>query len=397
MNYTHVLIRYGELGTKGKNKRDFINTLNKNVKVSIKDINGIEVIKRHDRIFLVLNGADINLVKERLSSVSGIANFSFARRVNNNPDEIINECLNQSLEKSVGTFKVVVKRADKSFPIPSDELTRMIASKILKNTEHKVDVHKPSFYVKVEIRLDGSFVFSDVIKGAGGFPLGTMGKTLVLTSGGIDSPAAMYLMMKRGIKIEAIHFASPPYTSKEALVKVTDLLNVFSDIQETIKLHVIPFTALQEAIYRYADESYAITLMRRMMYRISEIIAIKNNCLALGSGESIGQVASQTLESLQVINEVIKMPVIRPLATMDKNEIINISKQLGTYEISIRPFIDCCTIFTPVNPVTRPKSNKAEYYESKFDYMSLINECIENEEIIYIKKNAIDEDIEEFL
>lgn len=397
MNYSHVVIRYGELGTKGKNKIDFINMLNKNIKNTFKDIKEIEVIKRHDRIYLVLNGADNNIIKERLMHIAGIQNFSFAKMVNNNLEEIKNESLRQASLIEKGTFKVVVKRADKTFPYHSDEVVRAIAGPILRNTEHKVNVHNPSFYLRVEIRRDGSFIFSEVIQGAGGFPLGVLGKVLMLTSGGLDSPVALYLMLRRGIKVEAIHFASPPYTSQEALIKVTDLLERFSDIQETIKLHVIPFTSLQEAIYRYCDESYAITIMRRMMYRISELIAKKHNCLALASGESIGQVASQTLESLQVINEVTSMPVIRPLATMDKLEIINTAKKIGTYDISIRPFIDCCTIFTPVNPVTKPRLEKARMFEERFDYMSYINECIENEEIIYIKKDSIDKDIEEFL
>ena len=216
-------------------------------------------------------------------------------------------------------------------------------------------------------------------------------------SGGIDSPVAAYLMMKRGIKIEAVHFASPPYTSDGAIQKVKDLLKVLAGIQEEIKLIIIPFTKIQEKIYEGKDESYNITIMRRMMYRIAEKEAIMNNCLALCSGESIGQVASQTLESMATINEVVKLPMIRPLAIFDKLDIIDIAKKIGTYDISIRPFIDCCTIFTPKNPTTKPSIKRAETLEKDFDYETLIDEAISNAEVVWINQNTIDEEIEDYL
>jgi thiamine biosynthesis protein ThiI len=397
MKFSHVIVRYGELGTKGKNKNDFINTLYKNVCISLKDIKNIETKKTHDRIYVTLNDADEEVIAKRLSMISGIQNFSFANKVEVDVKAIEEEALRQAKEHAPTTFKVVVKRADKTFPLNSDALTRDIATVILKYTEHKVDIHNPGFYIRVEIRDTGCFVFSDVIKASGGLPLGILNKALMLTSGGIDSPVAIYMMLKRGVKVEAIHFASPPYTSPEALTKVTDILAKFTDVQEVIKLHVIPFTKLQEAIYRYCDESYAITIMRRMMYRISERIALKNNCVVLGGGESIGQVASQTLESMAVINEVITMPMIRPLATFDKLDIIEIAKKIDTYNISIRPHIDCCTIFTPVNPTTKPKSKVAVFNEAKFDFEQYINECVENDEIIYVKKETELREINEFL
>ena len=395
--YTTVMIRFGELNTKGKNKIMFINTLLRNVKHALKDFTKLEISKTHDRIYIELNGEDASSINERLQMVSGIQNYSFVNRVEKDMNKIVDACEELIKDKDTFTFKVRAKRADKNFPIHSDDMNRIIATCILKNYTHKVDVHNPDVNIYVEVRLEGTFVYLDIIKGLGGFPLGVIGKSMLLMSGGIDSPVAAYLMMKRGIKIEAVHFASPPYTSDGAIQKVKDLLKVLAGIQEEIKLIVIPFTKLQEKIYESKDESYNITIMRRMMYRIAEKEAIMNNCLALCTGESIGQVASQTLESMATINEVITLPMIRPLAIFDKLDIIDIAKKIGTYDISIRPFIDCCTIFTPKNPTTRPTIKRAEAIESTFDYESLIEECIENAEIYWIRQDTIDAEIEDYL
>lgn len=395
--YTTLMIRFGELNTKGKNKIMFINTLLRNVKHALKDFTKIEISKTHDRIYIELNGEDENLINEKLQMISGIQNYSFVNRVDKDINQIMDACENLIKDKEQFTFKVRAKRADKNFPIHSDEINRLVASRILKNYPHKVDIHNPMVNIYVEVRLEGAFVYLDIIKGLGGFPLGVIGKAMLLMSGGIDSPVAAYLMMKRGIKIEAVHFASPPYTSEGAIQKVKDLLKVLAGIQEEIKLIIIPFTKLQEKIYESKDESYNITIMRRMMYRIAEKEAIMNNCLALCGGESIGQVASQTLESMATINEVVKLPMIRPLAIFDKLDIIDIAKKIGTYDISIRPFIDCCTIFTPKNPTTRPSIKRAESIEATFDFESLIEECIENAEVIWIKQDTIDSEIEDYL
>ena len=395
--YTTIMIRFGELNTKGKNKIMFINTLLRNVKHALKDFKNIEISKTHDRIYIELNGEDPNLINERLQMVSGIQNYSFVNRVEKDINKIVDACEELIKDKDKFTFKVRAKRADKNFPIHSDDINRLVATRILKNYPHKVDIHNPDINIYVEVRLDGAFVYLDIIKGLGGFPLGVIGKAMLLMSGGIDSPVAAYLMMKRGIKIEAVHFASPPYTSEGAIQKVKDLLKVLAGIQEEIKLIIIPFTKLQEKIYESKDESYNITIMRRMMYRIAEKEAIMNNCLALCGGESIGQVASQTLESMATINEVVKLPMIRPLAIFDKVDIINMAKKIGTYDISIRPYIDCCTIFTPKNPTTRPSIKRAEAIESTFDYESLIEECIANAEVLWIKQDTIDEEIEDYL
>ncbi|MDD4066121.1 MAG: tRNA 4-thiouridine(8) synthase ThiI [Bacilli bacterium] len=387
MKYDCLLIRFGELNTKGRNKQEFINLLYRNIKQALRDFPNLEFIKAHDRIYVNLNETDNEAVVARLKTVSGIENMSFVYKVESDITKIIATSLELAESKETGTFKVVTRRSDKRFPIHSDDVNRAVAEVILQKTKHTVDVHHPSFFIKIEIRDEGTFIFFDSIKGLGGYPLGVGGKSLVLLSGGIDSPVASFMMMKRGVKIEAIHYASPPYTAPGALAKVVDLLKVLSKIQGPIALHIVPFTKLQEAVYDTKDESYAITLMRRMMYRIAEQVALKRNCLALVSGESIGQVASQTLNSMAVINEVIKMPMIRPLATYDKEEIINISKSIGTYEISIRPFIDCCTIFTPKNPVIKPVSSRAVELEAKFDYQTLVNECVENIQTIYIDEN----------
>ena len=395
--YSTIMIRFGELNTKGKNKIMFINTLLRNVRHALKDFKKIEISKTHDRIYIDLNGEDANLINEKLQIVSGIQNYSFVNRVEKDIDKIVDACEELIKDKSTFTFKVRAKRADKNFPISSDDINRKVASRILRNYPHKVDIHNPNVNIYVEVRLEGAFVYLDIIKGLGGFPLGVIGKSMLLMSGGIDSPVAAYLMMKRGIKIEAVHFASPPYTSDGAIQKVKDLLKVLAGIQEEIKLIIIPFTKIQEKIYEGKDESYNITIMRRMMYRIAEKEALMNNCLALCSGESIGQVASQTLESMATINEVVKLPMIRPLAIFDKLDIIDIAKKIGTYDISIRPFIDCCTIFTPKNPTTRPSSKRAEALETAFDYETLIEEAISNAEVVWIKQDTINEEIEDYL
>lgn len=395
--YTTLMIRFGELNTKGKNKIMFINTLLRNIRHALKEFKNLEISKTHDRIYIELNGEDHNKIHEKLQMVSGIQNYSFVNRVEKDMDKIIDACEELIKDKEKFTFKVRAKRADKNFNVHSDDMNRLVATRILKNYEHKVDIHNPDINIYIEVRLEGAFVYLDIIKGLGGFPLGVIGKSMLLMSGGIDSPVAAYLMMKRGIKIEAVHFASPPYTSDGAIKKVKDLLKVLAGIQEEIKLVIIPFTKIQEKIYEGKDESYNITIMRRMMYRIAEREAIMNNCLALCSGESIGQVASQTLESMATINEVVKLPMIRPLAIFDKLDIIDIAKKIGTYDISIRPFIDCCTIFTPKNPTTRPSIKRAEALEKEFDYETLIEEAINNAEVVWINQNTIDEEIEDYL
>lgn len=388
MKYDHIMIRYGELSTKGKNKKDFIRILAKNIKSALLTFDKLSYDVRYDHIYIVLNGEEnTDDIIHVLQSVSGIHAISLVMKIDDDIEEIKKTSL-EIIRKEIGsTFKIRAKRANKAYPIISDKVIRIVAEVILSQTTLKVDVHNPDILLNIEIREEGAYLFTDTIKCSGGYPLGIIGKAMMMISGGIDSPVASYLLLKRGVKIECIHFASPPYTNIGVIEKLKDILSVLNTFQSDIKLSIIPFTKIQEAIYANSDESYAITIMRRMMYRIAEKLAIMRRCSIIANGESIGQVASQTLESMKVINECIKIPVIRPLATYDKLDIIKIAKMIETYDISIRPFEDCCTIFSPKNPKTKPKLSECEYFENLFDYKSLIDEAIQNVEIICIKKD----------
>lgn len=385
-----IIVRYGELSTKGKNKKDFIRLLAKNIASSLKEFDDVTIKPSFDHTYIYYQN-HLNEIIDILKDISGIHSFSLGYELELDYDEIKNDITKKVLEISHNyhTFKIFVKRANKTFPYNSDYITRELASIILKNSNLKVDVHHPSLEVKIEIRMENSYLYFQTINGAGGYPLGVGGKVIMMLSGGIDSPVASYLLMKRGVNIEAVHFASPPYTNSGVILKIKDLLSVLTRYQTRIKLHVVRFTEIQDAIYSCADESYAITLMRRMMYRLASKLAKKTHSLAIASGESIGQVASQTLDSLGVINEVTNLPIIRPLITYDKEEIIKISKRIKTYDISIRPYEDCCTIFTPKNPKTKPSLEKAKYYESLFNFEELIDKAISEEEIIYLNREEI--------
>lgn len=386
MNYDHIMVRFGELSTKGKNKKEFIRILARNIKNALSDYSNLEYIVRLDHIYVKLNDNNPDEIIGILQGISGIQALSLVLKT----DEEISNIKKVSLEliKLEGgkTFKVHSKRANKKYPIISDQINREVAGEILRNTSLKVDVHNPDILLSIEIRDDGCYIFTKTFKGAGGYPLGVGGKIMHMLSGGIDSPVAAYLLMKRGLRIECIHFASPPYTNIGVIEKLKDLLSKLNVYQESIRLNVVPFTKIQEKIYEVSDESYAITIMRRMMFRLASELSKRRNCVACSTGESVGQVASQTLESMNVINEVTNVPILRPLVTYDKIDIINLARKIDTYEISIRPFEDCCTIFAPKNPKTKPSLEKAKEYESKFDYESLIKEALDNIEIIYIKK-----------
>lgn len=320
----------------------------------------------------------------RLEDVSGIHSFSPVVKVEPKLESIIEESLALMKEEKGKTFKVKARRADKTFPYISDEINRKVATEILKTDLWKVDVHTPDVLLSIDVREEAAYIFTSTYLGAGGYPLGIGGKAMMMMSGGIDSPVAAYLMMKRGVLCELIHFAAPPYTSEAVLDKIQDLAKKLNRYQETIRIHVVPFTDLQVAIYEHVDESYAITLMRRMMYRIADRLAKRRKCLAIANGESIGQVASQTLASMFVINHVTTTPVIRPLATMDKTDIISIARKIDTFDISIRPYEDCCTIFEPKNPKTAPKLEDVEELEKTFDFEPYIEQCVRNVEVIIV-------------
>lgn len=388
-----IMLRYGELSTKGKNKRDFINLLGCNVKHALKKFSNLTYDIKYDHIYIHLNGEKYDDVSKRLLDVSGIYSFSKVYRLPIDLDVLKKEALKLALAANKKTFKVHTKRPNKSFPIHSEEINRFIAGEILHNSDYKVDVHNPELMINITVREDYIYLFTDETLAAGGYPLGSGGKSLMMLSGGIDSPVAAYLMMKRGIKIECIHFASPPYTNEAVITKIKDLLKKLTAYQKEIKLFIVPFTKLQEEIYHHVNISYAITIMRRMMYRIASRVAEKRKDLVIANGESLGQVASQTLKSISVIEKVSTLPVIRPLAIFDKVDIIKIARKIDTYDISIRPYEDCCTIFEVKNPTTAPNEEKAIEYEQLFDFEKLIDDCVNNLEVLTIT----DEDEDDLL
>lgn len=381
-----ILIKYGELTTKKANRNLFINILCDNVKAALKNYH-VNIIKNRVRMFIETDD-NINEIVDILKDIFGIHSIVVAYKVDTNTDIIKEKVLEVVKEIDFNTFKVDTRRTDKNFNIPSMEFNNIIGGLILKNIPNKkVDVHNPDYTLKIEIRHDYTYIYSKEINGAGGYPVSVAGKGLLMLSGGIDSPVAGYMAMKRGVKLECIYFESPPHTSIQAKNKVKTLVNKLNRYQPSIKLHVINFTNIQEAIYKNIDPTYMITIMRRMMYRISERIMYQNNCHILINGESIGQVASQTLTSMQVINNVSNVPVIRPVSCLDKLEIIEIAKKIDTYETSILPYEDCCTIFLPKHPVINPELSKAIEYENSFDYETLIQEAVKNHEIITISNN----------
>lgn len=372
-----ILIKYGELTTKKDNRKFFINTLEKNIRSLIKD--DIKITK--DRVRMYIECENVDEVALKLKKVFGIYGIVICHKVNNNIEDVLSKSL-EIMDSSKKTFKVVTNRADKSFPIPSMEFSRKLGGMILKNTDFKVDVHNPDITLTVEIRNNGTFVYIDEIRGAGGYPVGIQGTGLLMLSGGIDSPVAGYLTLKRGVNIECLYFESPPHTSMEAKNKVLKLASILNEYSGHVKVHVVPFTEIQEAIFKKCPDTYMITIMRRMMYRIADKYSEKIGAKIIVNGESIGQVASQTLSSIECINNVTNKPVIRPVACLDKLEIINNAEKIGTYETSILPFEDCCTIFVPKHPVINPSLKACIEYEKAFDYEELINKCIDNIEVV---------------
>ncbi|MBQ1379119.1 MAG: tRNA 4-thiouridine(8) synthase ThiI [Erysipelotrichaceae bacterium] len=396
MLYDHIVVRYGELSTKGKNRKEFTRQLTNNIKKRLQDHKALTYNTLHDGLFIKLNGEDYPSIKEELKDIFGYSYFSGAIRVNKDIEEVKKVTLALAENHNVKTFKIATKRHDKSYPMRSDEINRALAGNILHNTSLLVDVHEPDLMIYVSVDKDFIYVMDEKVRGGGGYPTGINGMAMVMMSGGIDSPVAAYMTMKRGLKIECIHFASEPYTSKQALEKVLTLAEKLSVCQEEINVHIIPFTDLQLAIYKNVDEPYCITIMRRMMYRIADQICKNRKIKVITNGESIGQVASQTPESISVIGKVADTLILRPLCMMDKLEIIDIAKRIDTYETSILPFEDCCTIFDPKNPVTKPKEDKCLHYESLFDYQPLVDACIANERIVkvsYRKEDKEDESI----
>ena len=379
-----ILIKYGELTTKKDNRKQFINILYNNLKEKIKKYDA-KIIKEHARMYIICN-EHTNEILNIVSNTFGIHAFNICYKTHTNTEDIKSLTLELLKQKNFKTFKVETKRRDKNFPIKSMDFNHVIGSHILKNiNDIKVEVQNPEILVHIEINKEDTYIYFNDIKGLGGYPVGVQQKGLLMLSGGIDSPVAGYLALKRGIKIDAIYFEAIPHTSLNAREKVKTLAKELLKYTTDINLYVVPITKLQEEIYKNCDSTYIITILRRMMYRISEQLANKNEQLVLINGESIGQVASQTLNSMRVINEVVKIPVIRPVACLDKLEIIEIAKKINTYETSILPYEDCCTIFVPRHPVINPKHEKCLKEEQKINYEQLIKESIDNTMIINIK------------
>ena len=385
MKNAYFLIHYGELGTKGGNRRLFIKELAKNIRHSIKGFPHASLTYDHDHAYVEIGDEDEQLLLKRLMDVSGIQKISLVKKCERDFDAVLENALSLIKEETGKTFKVITKRADKLYPLDSMEISRKVGGYILKNTTLEVDVHDPDIALHIDLRKDFAYLYAHSYPGAGGYPLGMNGKVMMMLSGGIDSPVASYLLLRRGIRLECIHFAAPPYTSDAVLDKLKDILKVLSHYQSEIKLHIVPFTKLQLAIYQNCDEPYCITIMRRMMYRIATKLAKKCHCLGVANGESIGQVASQTLDSMITINDVTNFPIIRPLACEDKLTSIELAKKIGTYDISIRPYEDCCTIFKPKKPKTKPKISECEYFEKKWDFDEMIDKALENTKGIFIK------------
>jgi len=380
-----VMIKYGELTTKKGNRKFSVNTLYSNIKNKLKGLN-VRIHKDISRMYIEFSDSELDEVLSRINNIFGIHEYVVAYKVDTDLEGIKSNVLDIMKNIKFSTFKVETKRSDKSFPVPSLDFSRQLGGLILKNIEGvKVDVHNPEILLNVEIREFFTYIYTNEYKGLGGYPNGTLGNGILMLSGGIDSPVAGYLTLKRGVKLDCIYFEAIPHTSIEARNKVITLAKKLAKYTSEIKLHVVPFTEIQEAIYREAEDDYCITIMRRMMYRITEEVAKRNKCMVIANGESIGQVASQTLTSMSVINEVTNMPVIRPVACLDKLEIIDIAKRIDTYETSILPFEDCCTVFVPKHPVINPKLNLCYEYENRFDYKNMIIDAVNNINTIIIK------------
>lgn len=388
MMYDRILVRYGEISTKGRNRNKFIDRLRKNIKRLLSDFPKAEIKADRDRMFILLNGEDSEEVGKRIKKVFGIQSYSPAIKVEKDIEKMQDAALElfRKVHKPGQTFKISAKRSDKTFELDTNEINSTFGGHILRNTDGlKVDVRKPDLNLLIEIRKEAAYISAETIKGAGGLPAASGGKGMLMLSGGIDSPVAGYLTMKRGLEVEGVHFFSPPFTSERAKQKVIDLSEKLAEVTGHFALHIVPFTEIQQAIHKQVPENYTMTTTRRLMLRITDAIREKQGGLAIITGESLGQVASQTLESMYAINEVTSTPIIRPLITMDKLEIMDIAHDIDTHDISIRPYEDCCTVFVPASPKTKPKLEKVQNFESYFDFEELIQKAVEGTERIVIQ------------
>jgi tRNA uracil 4-sulfurtransferase len=391
MEYDRILIRYGEISTKGRNRNKFVDKLRKSIRIALAPFPKIKIEAGRDRMYVLLNGENAQEISKVLKGIFGIQSLSPAIKVEKDIEMMKEKALElvTSLYKEGQTFKITAKRSDKTFELDTDGINQTFGAHLLTHISGiKVDVKNPDINLKIEIRPEAVYLSCETILGAGGLPVGSSGKAMLMLSGGIDSPVAGYLTMKRGVEIEAVHFFSPPFTSERSKEKVIDLAKKLAEISGAMTLHIVPFTDVQQAIREQVPENYSMTTTRRFMLRITDEIRKKSEGLAIITGDNLGQVASQTLESMYAINEVTNTPLLRPLITMDKNDIIKIAKEIDTYDISIRPFEDCCTIFVPASPKTKPKREKVQRYESFFDFDSLLEEAVQETETLTIKPGS---------
>lgn len=379
MNYSEIMIRYGELSTKGKNKMRFVNKLRNNIKHVLSVYPEVTVYFDRDRGHVYLNGADYQEVSASLKKIFGIQNFAPSYKIEKSVPalkEAVQDIM-KNIYKDGMTFKIAARRSDHNFELDSRDLNQVLGDAVFTAIPNvQVQMKSPDITLRVEIRHDAAYISHEEIKGAGGLPVGTSGKGTLMLSGGIDSPVAGYLALKRGVEIEALHFASPPYTSPGALKKAHDLTRKLTAFGGNITFIEVPFTEIQEEIKEKAPEAYLMTLTRRFMMRITDRVREERGAMVIINGESLGQVASQTLESMQAINAVTNTPVIRPVVTMDKLEIIDIAQEIDTFDISIQPFEDCCTIFAPDRPKTNPKIKNVEQYEARMDVEGLVERAV---------------------
>jgi thiamine biosynthesis protein ThiI len=392
MNEENILIvRCGEIALKGMNKPYFERMLVDRIRRNLKGFDGIDIKRQEGLIFIrVAKDLDIDAIIKETSKVFGVASISKAIESRPHLDDIgeaaVEYMMNLIEERGIKSFKVEAKRADKNFPIKSPEIARIIGAKVLIGCKVlKVDVHEPDVLLHVDVRSDKAYIYEGKVSGFGGLPLGTNGKGLILLSGGIDSPVAAWLMAKRGMFIEAVHFHSYPYTSPKAQQKVEELAGILASYCGRIKMHVINLLPIQEQIVSNCPEDETTILVRRFMMRIAERVAQKSDCMMLITGENLGQVASQTAESLVVTDASVTMPVMRPLIAMEKLEIMDKAKEIGTYEKSIEPYEDCCTVFLPKHPTTKPKLDRILESESKLDCEALIQAALDSDEVITIR------------
>ncbi len=383
MKYDHILIRYGEMTLKSRNRKMFVNALRERLARALEGTD-VDIKTTRDRGYIVLGEADAYEVIEKLKLISGILSVSPVVRIDKTEDALKETAL--AFARGFGadkTFKIEVKRADKTFHMETHDIQRMLGAHVLDNTDHlTVNVRQPDHKITAEVRLDAFYMYYDTVQCLGGLPLGTGGKGLLMLSGGIDSPVAGLDVMRKGVEIEAVHFHSPPYTSPQATDKVKKLIDIMSErTGYDIRLHIVPFTELQTTLYDRIPDNLSMTSTRRVMLKIAERVAQSMEAEAVINGENLGQVASQTLTSMYAINEVTNMPVLRPLLTLEKNDIVNMAKQFGTYETSILPYEDCCTIFKPKSPKTKPSLEKVKKFEERVDFGPLIEKALEGIEV----------------